>query len=234
MIDFKTIVENIVNKRKIVKKIINVSLITFCYGCVIWQAIVCYERYASKPTGAQLILTNNKEVSLSFTFCTIIHNLAQNSNGKLFNESIKYLKEFHILTSKNVSVNLLSSYNSSLNYEFVASIPEPYLCKEFPLPRQNIYQVKVAHEAGNGGYDKNFHLFIHPTGMFLQTEMVVQYSNKIFHHAFDGKAELKMESYDLTNSQEISCGGENYHQCKLENIIKEFNNTIGCSYPIQR
>ena len=209
-------------------------MMIFCFGCVIWQASICYEKYASNPTGAQVVLTNTQQVGLSFTFCKIIYRLQENHNGRLFSENIEHLKELSIVTN-NGSYDLLKDIQSPLTYEFVSSVPENYLCKEFPFPRENINRVKIVHESWwRDKKSKNFHIFIHPTGMFLQTEMVVKYSNKIFHKDFDGKVEIKMESYDLANSPEIVCGGENYHQCIIENIIKEYNKTMRCTYPIQR
>ena len=205
-----------------------------CSCCVLWQANSCYKKYASNPTGAQYSLASSKEVAISFTLCKVLYNLQQNVNGRLLNERVKHLKEIIVVTNNEDSFDLLTSFSTDLplTYEFVASVPEPYLCKEIPLPNRSIRKVKVVHNAYDK--DRNFHLFIHPTGMFFHTEMVVQYSNKIFHHDFDGRAEVKMESYDLTSSPTISCGGDIYHDCKMKMMIKEFNNTMGCSYPIQR
>ena len=52
----------------------------FCFGCVTWQAVVCFQKYISMPTGAQLELVDTQDVSLSFTFCTVVYNYNQNSN----------------------------------------------------------------------------------------------------------------------------------------------------------
>ena len=202
-----------------------------CFGCVTWQAVVCFQKYLSMPTGAELELINTEDVSLSFSFCTVVYNYNQNSNGRLFKQKIKQLKEIKIMTEKESMY--LKLQNESIMYDFIVSMPELNLCKEYSLPKTRITDIIITHDA-HKDKDNNFHLFIHPTHMINAQEFVIQYPNKIFHKYFDGNTILKIESYDLSASPEIVCANTDYHSCLMEKIIQEYNRTIGCTYPIQR
>lgn len=201
-----------------------------CFGCVLWQAWICSSKYTELPTGAAVDVINTKDVSISFTFCMIVYNLMQNSNGRLFDTEISQLVSITAFT-KEIPLHLVKE-GQKLNYDYIALIPEQYICKEFPLPKTEIEKIEITHEAFLE--NSNFHLFIHQTGMFLNPEMVVQYSNKIFHKSFDGNVQLQLESYDLKDSTKISCRDVDLHSCKMERIILEYNKTIGCSFPVQR
>ena len=201
-----------------------------CSGCVTWQAMVCFQEYLSMPTGATLDLVDTQDVSLSFSFCTVVYNYNQNSNGRLFKQKIGQLKEIKFRTETETIY--LKQQNESKMYEFIVSMPEFYLCKEFPLPNTRITDVIITHDAQDR--NNNFHLFIHPTNMINSHEFVIQYPNKFFHKYFDGITILNIESYDLTASPEIVCADTDYHSCKMEKIIQEYNRTLGCAYPIQR
>ena len=200
------------------------------FGCVTWQAVVCFQKYLSMPTGAKLDLVDTEDVSLSFSFCTVVYNYNQNSNGRLFKQKIKQLKEIRIRTENGTIY--LKQQNESKMYDFIVSMPEFYLCKEFPLPKTRISDIIITHNAEDR--DNNFHLFIHPTHMINAQEFVIQYPNKIFHKYFDGNTILKIESYDLAVSPKIVCADTDYHSCKMEKILQEYNRTLGCAYPIQR
>ncbi len=193
-LDFATATEYF-KKKLILKIMFKVGLYVLCYGCVIWQSSVCLEKYLSKPTGASLEIIDTQDASISFTFCEVIYNLNQNSNGRLFQKDIKHLKEIKLQTN-NLTI-YLKQENESVHFNFIIQLPEPYLCREFKLPQLKIESIEV------NGYN-------------------------------DGYAKLKIESYDLSASPEISCADINYDKCKFSNILAEYNKTMGCTYPFKR
>ena len=67
LLDLTNILINTYTKRKLLKNTLKRAIQVFCLGCLIWQADTCYEKFASKPTGAYLSLTNTKQIALSFT-----------------------------------------------------------------------------------------------------------------------------------------------------------------------
>ena len=228
-LDSKNTLHFIKNKRML-KILMQMMIYCVCFGCVTWQAVVCFQKYLSMPTGAKLDLVDTQDVSLSFSFCSVVYNYNQNSNGRLFKQKIEQLQEIKIRTEKDTIY--LKQQNESKTYDFIVSMPEFYLCKEFPLPKTLITDIIITHNAADR--NNNFHLFIHPTHMINAQEFVIQYPNKIFHKNFDGITILKIESYDLSASPEIACADTNYHSCKMEKILLEYNRTLGCAYPIQR
>ena len=218
-------------KKQILKLILKVGIYGFCYGCVIWQSNVCLEKYLSKPTGASLDIIDTQDVPLSFTFCEVVYNLNQNSDGRLFKQNIKHLKEIKLET-KNSKL-FLKLENETVNFNFIIQLPEPYLCREFKLPQLKIESIEVKHDAID--LNKNFHLFIHPGNMIAAKEFIIQYPNNIFHQFNDGYAKLKIESYDLSASPDVPCAADiNYDECKFSKILEEYNKTMGCAYPIKR
>ena len=228
-LDF-TILTEYLKLKRILKLISTVGIYGVCYGCVIWQSNTCLEKYLSKPTGASLEIIDTQDASISFTFCEVVYNLNQNSNGRLFQKDIKYLKEIKLQT--NNSTIYLKQENETINFNFIIQLPESYLCREFKLPQLKIESIEVKHDAVDR--NNNFHLFIHPGNMITAKEFIIQYPNKIFHWYNDGYAKLKIESYDLSASPEIACADINYDKCKFSNILAEYNKTMGCTYPFKR
>ena len=228
-LDFATATEYF-KKKLILKIMFKVGLYVLCYGCVIWQSSVCLEKYLSKPTGASLEIIDTQVASISFTFCEVIYNLNQNSNGRLFQKDIKHLKEIKLQTN-NLTI-YLKQENESVHFNFIIQLPEPYLCREFKLPQLKIESIEVKHDARSK--KKNFHLFIHPGNMITAKEFIIQYPNKIFHGYNDGYAKLKIKSYDLSASPEIACADINYYKRKFSNVLAEYNKTMGCAYPFKR
>ena len=224
--DLSDVFTSILPNKKYIERFVKIVFFGLCYGCVFWQSVVCYDKYVSQPTGAQIDLVSSEIIPVSFTFCKTIYNLHAN----ILDEDIQLLQELDIIFNKEESQSILTS-EELLKYDFVAVKDEQYLCKEIPLPKKNIESVKVVHSASS--QNQNFHLFIHPQNMFLQAEMVVQYSNEYFHKG-DGQAMINFEIYDLSKSSHIQCVNGDYHQCQMKNIIHEYNRTLGCSYPIQR
>ena len=211
--------------------LINLLIIGLCYNCIAWQATECFNKYLSMPMEASLEIVNTEHIAISFTFCKVVYNLRHNSKGEYYNEEIEQLKEIKLMM--NNETLLLKSMNGSATFDFVVLMPEPYLCKEFALPKKKISSIKVNHDAVFR--NRNFHLFIHPANMIMIQEFVVQYPNSLFHSHNDGITNLKIESYDLTESRKIKCGAEvNFHNCKILKILEEFNRTMGCAYPIQK
>ena len=187
-----------------------------------------------KPTKSKMVPTDNRHVGISFTFCEVLGRWQQNVGGKIFDQNLSYLEDLIIYTNVAEIRPLTLNTSFSSKYDFVASRSETYYCKEFPLPREIIHKIEVVHNAFKYGDQKNFHLFLHQTGMFMHNEMVVQYSNLMFHERYDGRAVLKMDSFDFTESPSIPCSDLDFHKCKTKRIISEYNKTMGCSYPINR
>ena len=202
----------------------------FCFGCVTYQAHICFLKYFSFPLGIELEYVDTKDVPISFTMCKVVHSANQNIGGRLFNDKITQLKELRVIT-KDGDI-LLYNGTFPLTYDFIASLQKIILCKEFKLPNKTISEVKVMHNAQDR--DVNFHLFLHPTGMIQSQGLVYQYDNKIFHGYVDGFTEVKFETYDLTSSPKVSCKNLDFYNCRTKKIIEEYNATMGCAYPIQR
>ena len=214
-----------------IKKITTIIVSVICYGCVIWQALSCYHKYVTKPSGASFDIINTKDVGISLSFCKVVDNLNRNYNGTMLKETIEPLVELNIKLENGTLY--LKNNNETAEFEFITSMPEPYLCKEFKLPKKEILFIEIYHNA----YDSrnfNFHLFIHPTNMIYKQEFVIQYPNTIFHKPNDGISNLRIESYDLTTNPVVTCGNSDYHECKSDRIVSEYNKTLGCTYPLKK
>ena len=70
--------------------------------------------------------------------------------------------------------------------------------------------------------------------MIYKQEFVIQYPNTIFHKPNDGISKLRIESYDLTTNPVVTCGNSDYHECKSDRIVSEYNKTLGCTYPLKK
>ena len=216
-------------KGKHFQKLLNILIMMTCFSCVLWQARTCFFRYNQQPTGSVLRLVTTEHVQLSFTFCRVEYALTRNVDGKFFNEKLELLKSMMVVTN-NGSIDLLKGV--SLTYEFVIASDPRYLCREITLPKVVIHSIVIEHESYLKS--KNFHLFIHPSGMFIFPEFVLKYSSRYFRGMFDANEKLSLESYDMSGNPRAKCTTFNPHSCKNRKIIEEYNRTLGCSYPIQR
>ena len=217
-------------QRKTFKRIMNFFIYGFCYGCVIWQAVVCFDKYLAMPTAANLEIVSTADVSISFTFCKIVYDLNRNIHGSFFNTPLESLVEIQIFS--NSQIIYLKKKNESVEFDYMTSLPNTYVCKEFALLKK-VEKVIITKTTEK---NNNFHLFIHPTNMINIQDYVIQFPNKVFHNdeKRDGFTDLKFEAYDVTNSADFHCGDTNFQYCKDKKILEEYQRVLGCAYPLQR
>ena len=86
--------------------------------------------------------------------------------------------------------------------------------------------------------NRNFHLYIHQPGMFYLQEFGLKFPSEIFGLRLkddsNDNAKIQILSYDISMDPHLACSTKNYHECINKQIISTFNDTIGCTYPIQR
>ena len=228
LIDTASLLKRMVTKKQWMNLILKMLIYGFCFGCVICQGQFCFQKYFSFPVGADIEIVDTKRVPISISFCKVVQSPFQNIGGRLFRERLTHLKALRVFT-KNSTIDMFNETESAL-FEFIVSMTKPYACKEFQLPNETVTSVKVTHDAQSK--KKNFHLFLHPSGMIQSPEFVQQYDNQYFHDYVDGNTIVKFETYDLTSSPKVQCKSLDFHACKTKRIIEEFNATIGCTYPI--
>ena len=222
---------------KFVKKKILLSILYLaCLSCVIWQLCNSLNIFIMKPTTAAIELVNSREYPISLTFCKMIHNL-HNFDGNFSRYTVGNVKSVSYETGDN-KVDVLTS--SALISDFIFYLDDPYLCKEVKMPPVTkdklivIRQVDLIQEENN----KNLHLFIHYPGVLYLKEFGFKYPNTKFRinsgNDDNENAKIITESYDITNDPEIPCSDIPYQDCVDKEIIKEFKNLFGCTYPLKR
>ena len=133
-------------------------------------------------------------------------------------------------------------------YDFIAFMETLLLCKEFKLERINTQKIQINRDTSsnltNTNDLRNLHLYIHQPGMFFLPEFGRKYKSKQFaprkeeinNAATETKrrANLQFQLYDLDLNPYIPCSYTIYDECIMEEIVKEMNISLGCTYPIQR
>ena len=122
-----------------------------------------------------------------------------------------------------------------LTFERVSYINNPLLCKEFIMPETEKSLIRIERN-GLGDENKNLHLFIHQPGMFYLQEFTVNYPSRYFKfkNGNDGNSKIQMTTFELSEDPHISCSPILYQECISKEIVRRFNATMGCTYPIQR
>jgi hypothetical protein len=201
--------------------------------CQLWNYLIIF---LTKPTTAAQELVKTSELSLAFTFCKIIFNTK--FDGKFDVENHSSMKNLFIL-NKNASFDLLK--NETFTYDFVSYVENPLMCKSFDLSYYHKNSINVVREFQRKKYKKenrNLHLYIHQPGMFYIQEFGLKFPSEIFglrlNDDSNDNAKLQILSYDISMDPHLACSTKNYHDCINKLIINTFNNSIGCTYPIQR
>ena len=206
-----------------------------CIGTLAWQLRNYGILMMSNPTTAPVKIMKSNEIPLAFSFCKFIY-------GNEFHGNFTA----HTHTSvRNISIlNLDSKIELLLDGEFmferVSYIGNPMMCKEFVMPDQekSLIRVTRAYRDGLGEENKNLHLYIHQPGMFYLQEFALKYSNKKFApQKKDDSNEysmIQMTLYDLSQDPHMLCSLNSYQECISKEIVRRFNTSIGCTYPIQR
>ena len=191
--------------------------------------MVCFDKYLSMPTGANLEIVDTEKVSISFTFCELVNDLSKNKNESFFNKPLESLIEVQILS--NSQPIYLKKMNETVTFDFVTVMPNTYICKEFALLKK--VEKVIIKKFGKKG---NFHLFIHPTNLINMQDYVIQFPNKVFNNddKKDGFSNLKFEAYDVSDSAQFHCGDTNFQNCKDNKIKEEYLRVLGCAYPLKR
>ncbi len=192
---------------------------------VAWQVYEKIEIFLKKPTTASIGFVESKDLPISFTLCKHIRELKFDGNFA----SHKYPHWMDIRLIYNLS-ELQIMDNKTLTYEFITYAENPLMCKEFDFTGYEKKKIRILKEYGYG-LDKNLFLYIHQPGMFFLKEFKLHYDSI---HDLNEILKIDVESYDILNDPHLTCSSVSHFNCTNKEIIKEYNKTYGCSYPIQR
>ena len=131
------------------------------------------------------------------------------------------------------------------SYDYITFMETLMICKEFQLDRINIQRIQIIRDtSSNKNTFRNLHMYIHQPGMFFLPEFGRKYNSKKFAPSKEEvgsaatetirRANLQFQLYDLDLNPYIACSNLNYDECIIQEIIKELNTSLGCTYPIQR
>ena len=153
-------------------------------------------------------------------------------DGNFTSQTHTSLKNISIFNNDSVN-NLLMG--GEMPYDFVSHIDNQLMCKEFDLTDISKEKIQLIRKSEQ---DKNFHLFIHQTGMFYRNELSLKYPSSHFvlnyNDYYNPQAKIEMKTYDLSQDAHIPCSTVLYQKCITKEIILRFNASFGCTYPIQR
>ena len=209
----------------------NTIIFLLCVGSVVWLLNEKIQIFVQKPTTATLEMIDSKDIPISFTLCKVMYgskfdgNISRHTLTSIENVSIVYdNKAFDMLNKKH------------LTFEFVSYLDDPMMCKAFDLANIDKDRIIFVRDALNE--DNNLHLYIHQSGMFYMQEFKLKYPNRFFRTELvdvsNENAKVLIESYDVSDDPNFSCSSEIHQQCVNREIIRIFNTSFGCSYPVQR
>ena len=216
-----------------------VEMILYLIGvCLVtWQVSNCIKIFVDKPTTAVTDSVKSDQIPLALTFCKFFY---EDFNGNFEVQRDKSGLINVTVVNNNEEINLM--HGKTFKFEFVTYIEKLLICKEFELP-DGIDKQQLIINKQFGGKEKdvkNLHLYIHQPGMYFLPEFGIKYPSKEFvPKEGDGAlvkkfAGLKFELYDLYLNPYIKCSSTSYDPCIMKEIIKKFNKTLGCTYPIQK
>ena len=212
------------------KEVLNAILYMLSVGSVVWLLYEKIQIFVERPTTAIVEIIDSKDIPISFTLCKVIYgsrfdgNFSRHTITNMKNVSIVYdNKEFDFLDQKD------------LTFEFVSYLDDPMMCKEFDLANIDKDRIKFVRDALNE--DNNLHLYIHQPGMFYIQEFKLKYPNRFFRtnkvDDTNENAKVLVESYDISDDPHFPCSSEIHQECVKREIIRIFNSTYGCTYPLQ-
>ena len=211
-------------------RILKACLYILCYSFVLYQLHNCIVTYQEQPTSASIEVVSSADLPLAFTFCQIYYNLDR-FDGNFDSQLMKNLIALNVHEG-NSSFDMIAQMN--VTFDFIGVAEKISMCKEVVFP--NVKKAKLTLTHNSRKESKNFHLFIHQPGLFLNPEFSLKYDNKkYFHNDIDGSASIKMQAFNMANNPKIDCSESNvYHECLMKETILLFNASYGCTYPIQR
>ena len=211
-------------------KLLTTCIFLTCIGILTWQLRNYCILMMSNPTTAPVKIMNSNEIPLAFSFCKYIYDMEFDGNFSAHSHtSINNISVLHGESQMDLLID------GNLVFEKISYIETPLMCKEFVMPEKEKSIIRI--ERNRLGEDiKNLQLFIHQQGMFYLQEFTVNYPNNYFglKNINDGHSKIQMTSFDLTKDPEMSCSPLLYQECISNEIVKRFNATVGCTYPIQR
>ena len=212
------------------KVVFNAILYLFCIGSVVCLLYEKIQIFVKKPTTVSLELTDSKDIPISFTLCKFIYGIK--FDGMFTDHTISRIKNITVVY-KNTKLELLDK--KDLAFEFVSYLDYPMMCKEFDLANIDKDRIKFVRDALNE--DNNLHLYIHQPGMFYIQEFKLKYPNRFFRtnnvDDTNENAKVLVESYDISDDPHFPCSSEIHQECVKREIIRIFNSTYGCTYPLQ-
>ena len=214
------------------KKTYEAILYFCCISAVAWQLYQKIEIFLQQPTTASLKLVESKDLPVSFTLCKFINGLEFDGNFNKHTESS--LKNITIVHN-NTEIEILG--NKNFTFEFISMTVNPLMCKEIDFSGLDKNSIRLVREFG-WEIDSNLHLYVHQPGMFHFNEFGIKYQSEKFN--YDTKddtsqnVKIKIESYDISNDPHLTCSSIPHLNCTNKEIIKLYNSTCGCTFPIQR
>ena len=197
---------------------------------VMWQIYNCLHIFLDQPTTASMELVNSQITPLAFTFCkTMYRSKFKGDFSSQMHRSIKSI----LVHLKESEIELLEE--KEFSYEFVSYIEKQLMCKEFIMPSHQINRIQLKRSTG----DNNLFLYIHQPGMFYSEELWVDYPNtqfRVIGEVYEENKNVRIQrtSYDITTNPHMPCTVSSYDKCIRKEVIQIYNNTLGCTYPIQR
>ena len=86
--------------------------------------------------------------------------------------------------------------------------------------------------------DSNLHLYFHQPGMFYMQEFKLKYPSRLLRisslDVTNENAKVHAESYDISDDPHFPCSSAIHQECVNREIVKTFETSLGCTYPIQR
>ena len=213
------------------KGVFNALLYILCIGFVVWLLYEKIQIFLQSPTTASLEMITSKDMPISFTLCKIFYH--GKFNGKFNSHTLENIENVSIVYD-NKEFEILDK--DDLAFEFVSYLDYPMMCKEFNLDNIEKNLVKLVRDTNNE--DNNLHLYIHQPGMFYMQEFKLKYPSNLFrtgrYDETNKNAKVLIESYDISDDPHFPCSSEIHQQCVNREIIRIFNSSFGCTYPIQR
>ena len=213
------------------KDVFNAILYLFCIGSVVWLLHEKIQIFVQRPTTAALEIIDSKYIPISFTLCKVFYN--RKFDGKFIGHTLTNIENISVVYN-NTKLELLDK--SDLAFEFVSYLDYPMMCKEFDLANIEMDWIKIVRDSNN--WDNNVHLYLHPPGMFYMNEFKLKYSSRLFRISntddTNKNAKVLVESYNILDDPNFPCSTEIHQECVNGEIIRIFNSSYGCTYPIQR
>ena len=216
------------------KNVFNAILYLFCIGSVVWLLYEKIQIFVQNPTTSTLEMIDSKDIPISFTLCKMIYS--SRYDGSFSRHTLTSIKNVSIVYN-NTEIDFLDKKH--VTFEFVSYLDYPMMCKEFDLANIEKHWIQfVRYFKSRSEQNRNLHLYIHQPGMFYLQEFRIKYPSKLFklnpNDKTNENAKVRFESYDISDDPHFPCSSEIHQQCVNREIIRIFNSSFGCTYPIQR